>query len=213
MILIIAILPRLIFKGDDLIKIAKYANQIGYDLSYGTLEILLMMKAKDLIKEIGITKILSMQLITEEVLPDNTQKNVLLDTLKYKLNRIAPVKSLLIIDPYLYPNNPDTDYESYFISIFGESIEKCNELNIITSEDRNTTIESSISKEIKSVNPNIKINTKYSKVFHDRFWIADEARGLFVGTSLNGIGRRYAIIDYLDERDSKEIVQRCKNIR
>jgi hypothetical protein len=33
-----------------------------------------------------------------------------------------------------------------------------------------------------------------SSEFHDRFWIADGARGLFVG---NGLGKRYALADYL----------------
>jgi len=56
------------------------------------------------------------------------------------------------------------------------------------------------------------ISTKYSDVFHDRFWIADEVRGVFVGTSLNGIGRRYAIIDYLQQRDVVDIVQRYDQI-
>ena len=38
--------------------------------------------------------------------------------------------------------------------------------------------------------------------------IADEAKGLFIGTSLNGIGRRYALIDNIADRDTKEILSR-----
>ena len=73
-------------------------------------------------------------------------------------------------------------------------------------------IEQNIHTAIKQINPNISINTKYTKIFHDRFWIVDSKKGVFVGTSLNGIGRRYAVIDWLQEDDAKEITQRYSQL-
>ena len=52
----------------------------------------------------------------------------------------------------------------------------------------------------------IKLVLRTSENFHDRFWIADRSRGLFVGTSPNGIGKRYALADYMDADDVKTIV-------
>jgi hypothetical protein len=189
---------------------------MGYCLSsteyYTEKEISLRLEAIDLIKEKGTTNILSKQLLTEEVLPDNTSKDVVLDTLRYKLNRINPQISLIIIDPYLFPKNNDADYESYFFDLFRDVLSICKELHIITRKDRNKPLELKIKTKITSDNPQISIDSKYTEIFHDRFWIADEARGLFVGTSLNGVGKRYAIVDYLDDRDTNEIVKRFKSI-
>ena len=41
---------------------------------------------------------------------------------------------------------------------------------------------------IPTANPSCRLTHRTSNDFHDRLWIADRERGLFVGTSLNGIG-------------------------
>lgn len=198
--------------GDYLIDLAQKLSGDGFSLSYTDKEILLMTEIKQVLLEKGATSILSQQLLTEEVLPDSTPRNAVLDTLKFKLNRCNPINSLHIIDPYLYPSNYDQDYLNDFVSIFQGAIKACGYLNICTLQNRNTNLEQQIESQIQSINPNISINKKYSNVFHDRFWIADEERGVFVGTSLNGVGRRYAVIDYLQEEDAKEIVTRYNQI-
>ena len=69
-------------------------------------------------------------------------------------------------------------------------------------------------KEIKSVlidlNPEIKVVHKMTNEFHDRFWIADEVKGLFIGTSLNGIGRKYALADFMEDEDTATIVKELR---
>ena len=198
--------------GDYLIELAQQLSNDGFNLSYTEKEILLMTEMKQVLLEKGATSILSQQLLTEEVLPDSTPRNAVLDTLKYKLNRCLPQQSLHIIDPYLYPSNYDSDYISDFVGIFQSALELCGHVKIATIQNRNKNLEHQIDNEINNINSQISITKKYTNVFHDRFWIADEERGVFVGTSLNGIGRRYAIIDYLQENDAKEIVQRYSQI-
>ncbi len=171
-----------------------------------------MTEMKQVLLEKGATSILSQQLLTEEVLPDSTPRNAVIDTLKYKLNRCNPKNSLHIIDPYLFPSNYDSDYVTDFVEIFRSAIEVCNHIKICTLQNRNTNLEQQIESQIQNINIQISIEKKYSNVFHDRFWIADDERGVFVGTSLNGIGRRYAVVDYLQEADAKEIVQRYNQI-
>lgn len=41
-----------------------------------------------------------------------------------------------------------------------------------------------------------------------RYWIGDGSRGLIHSTSLNWIGKRYSLIDYLRDDDSAEIYAR-----
>ena len=198
--------------GDYLINLAQKLSSDGYSLSYIDKEIFLTTEIKQVLLDKGITSILSQQLLPEEVLPDSTPRNAVIDILKYKLNRCNPNDSLHIIDPYLYPSNYDQDYIADFVEIFKASIKACNHIKICTLQNRNSNLEQQIENQIHTINPQISIEKKYSNVFHDRFWIADNERGVFVGTSLNGIGRRYAVVDYLQEEDAKEIVNRYNQI-
>jgi len=198
--------------GDYLIELAQRLSTDGYNLSSGEKEILLMTGIKQILLDKGPTAILSQELLTEEVLPDNTPRNAVLDTLKYKLNHCSATRSLHIIDPYLYPSIQDPDYVSDFIKIFEATLRLCSCVSIATKANRNASLERKIENEINKVNPQISILRKYTNVFHDRIWIVDDVRGVFVGTSLNGIGKRYAVIDYLQENDAREIVQRYNQI-
>ncbi len=198
--------------GDYLLYLAQKLSSDGYILSYTEKEIFLMTETKQMLLEKGTSSILSQQLLTEEVLPDSTPRNAVLDTLKCMLNRCAPKQSLHIIDPYLYPTNCDCDYIAFFVQIFESAINNCSYIKICTLPKRNKELEQQIKDQIKRMNSQISIENKYSDVFHDRFWIADSERGVFVGTSLNGIGRRYAVIDYLQKTDAEEIVKRYNQI-
>ncbi|WP_373033785.1 hypothetical protein [Sulfurovum sp.] len=198
--------------SDYIIKLAEQLSKDGYRLLSTTKDVLLFTEMKQVLLDESVTDILSRELLTEAVLPDSTPRNAVLDTLKYKLNRCTATNSLLIVDPYLYPANYDTDYINDFISVFRESLQQCSKLSIATLSNRNTTLEQLLDSEIQLINPQISIEKKYTNVFHDRFWIADNTKGVFVGTSLNGIGKRYAVIDYLHENDANDIVQRYSQI-
>jgi hypothetical protein len=198
--------------GAQLIELAEELKTKGYSLSFMDIPLLVRLEMKSILLEKGATAVLSFGPLNEEVLPDNAPRDSVADTLRYKLNRCAPTSSLLIIDPYLYPIAADPDYVTYFLKIFGDAIRACTTLTIVTLPNRNSGLETQLDAAIRSIVPQITINTKYSMVFHDRFWIADDSRGVFVGTSLNGIGRRYAVIDYLREEDADQIVQRVRAI-
>lgn len=198
--------------GDEILEIANILKSKGFNISFTSEETRLMLRTKEYILGDRIKNILSTELLQEEILPDNIPRNALLDTLKYKLLQINATNKITIIDCFLYPNNPDIDYEDFFIEIFKKTIVSCAEIEIITKKNRNTELESNLDYKIKQINPDINIIHKYSNEFHDRFWIANDSVGLFVGTSLNGIGRRYSIIDYLQVNDVADIVNKIRNI-
>jgi len=199
-------------KGDDIMKLGEIVEEMGYDLALIDAETLILLGAQKLIKEKGITSILSTQILMEDVLRDATPRNTILDILKYKLYQLAPNDNLLVIDPYLFPPNPDTDYENYFFDVFRDAIARCDELSIVTLPKHNVMLETQIINKIRLLKAGLRITSKYSDAFHDRFWIADESKGVFIGTSLNGIGRRYSMIDFLNEQDTIDIVTRYKSI-
>lgn len=53
---------------------------------------------------------------------------------------------------------------------------------------------------------NREIEVEYSDAFHDRFWIANGNKGFISGTSLNGVGKRYSLIEILSEEDVTSIM-------
>ncbi len=196
--------------GEFLIELSQQLSNRGHNLSYTSKNILVRESIKQLVLDTGVTKLVSRQFLTEEILSDKTPRNAVLDTLRYKLDRCQPRGTLLIIDPYIYPQNPDADYVTDFISVFNDAIKSCSSLEICTINRGNIT--SQLDAAINALNPSIKITKKFSNVFHDRFWIVDGSRGLFVGTSFNGVGKRYAVVDYLSEEDAKDICLRYSQI-
>jgi hypothetical protein len=198
--------------GDFLLELTQELTKQGYNLSSSAKEIFVACEVKQILLDKGSTTILSNQFLNEEVLPDNKPRNFVLDTLKYKLNRCSPTHSLHVIDSYLYPSCPDSNYVSDFIDVFEDTLKRCSSVVIVTLKDRNKKLEQEIQNEIKKVNPKVSIKSNYTNAFHDRFWIIDNLRGLFVGSSLNGIGKRYSIVDYLSEDDAKEIINRCNSL-
>jgi len=146
--------------GDNIRIVGDFLRKLGISLSFQDSKIFLMENVKDIIYERGITSLLSMQLLTEEVLSDLSPRNKIVDILKYKLSQIIPTNSLLIIDSYLFPKETDSDYETFFMSIFHDTIKTCRELFIVTREDRDKSIETKIITSIKILNPSIVITTK-----------------------------------------------------
>lgn len=51
------------------------------------------------------------------------------------------------------------------------------------------------------------METRRSDDFHDRFWIADRARGVVVGASLDGLGSKLFFIDELKRSDASSIME------
>ena len=87
------------------------------------------------------------------------------------------------------------EYFNTFGEIFGPVVPKIGSIRFITNPEYNVALYEDTQQILTEMNPKISCSHKTTTDFHDRFWIADEKKGLFIGTSLNGIGRnmRYPI--------------------
>ncbi len=198
--------------GDDLLALGDLLKTAGYELSFLQTTIVARLAAKDLLRQHGPGSLLSWGPLSESVLPDNTPRNVLLDTIRYQLNRCQPTSSLLVIDPYLFPSTPDADYRTDLVSLLKPAVQAGLSLDIATGRRHNAALMADVFADLRAINPVVIPRVKYTDDFHDRFWISDGIRGLFIGTSINGIGRRYAIADYLEEEDAAEIHARYASV-
>jgi len=183
-------------------------RQAGYSLSTAREGSYIFDKIKEGIREKGIIHYTNTISLMEGVLPDNIPREDLVDLLRYMVRNIQASNELLIIDPYLFPDNPDADYITYLGKIFGSAIGKITRLDVVTSPKCNHATEAAFFAMVQAIKPGVAHGIKYTTSFHDRFWIGDKIRGVFVGTSLNGIGKRYAIADYIREEDVKDIYAR-----
>jgi hypothetical protein len=200
--------------GDQLMHVLQYLQEHGADAGYSNDEdVYFQAKAGRILLEKGATQVLRDAGVLEEaVLPDGIPRSDLADTIRYMLTLMNPEQELLIIDPYLFPapnpHHPDPNYVAYLESIIGETLTKIDRLRIVTKANRHAATEAAFNGMALGKKAALNIASKYTTAFHDRFWIADGIRGLFVGTSLNGIGRRYSLIDYLRDEDAADIYAR-----
>ncbi len=189
------------------LELNEWARERGRT-AHQTTDASLMLEAAELLREQGPTAILRRQALTEAVLPDGTSRADLLDTLCYQLNRCGPTQSLLIVDPYLFPKAADASYLTDLISLIEPALKAGAKLRIATKQDHDQALNAAFMNSVSALQNGAPPELKLTDVFHDRFWIADGERGMFVGTSLNGIGRRYAMTDYLAVDDAREVTAR-----
>jgi len=176
-------------------------SPIDDPLSYFKTEI------KERIFTYGITRFLKQPCLNEAVIKKNEAENVVLQILHEYLQHIPVDDELIIIDPYLYKAN-SINYASYFGSVLGPFASGLRRLYTITDShnDQAQTV-TTIQAEIRSLNPGITIHHTTSADFHDRFWISNaRGSGVLLGSSLNSLGRKYAIIDRLKDADVRDIV-------
>ena len=200
--------------GEQLMHVLQYLQEHGADAAYANDEdVYFLEKAGRILLEKGATRVLRDAAVLEEaVLPDGIPRSDLADTIRYMLTLMNPKQELLIIDPYLFPtpnpNYPDPNYVAFLESVIGDTLTKIDRLRIVTKTNRHAATEAAFNGMAQGTKAALNIATKYTSAFHDRFWIADGVRGLFVGTSLNGIGKRYSLIDYLRDEDAVDIYAR-----
>lgn len=165
-----------------------------------------------LIMEKGPRYILSLERFQEAVLPKTGSIDLLIKVLSNYLQALSPSKDLTIVDPYFFPANlPDrAEYLGTFKEIFGLVIPKVAMVRFITKPDHDRALYKDIKSVLIDLNPEINVVHKMTNDFHDRFWIADEVKGLFIGTSLNGIGRKYALADFMEGEDTATIVKELR---
>lgn len=165
---------------------------------------------RDEVFQYGLTSLLTRQPINEELIhvaiPKTTIENIMINFLK----TININDELIIVDPYFFASTKEDGYPALIQAILKPFSPGLKTIKIITSPDRNkidVELKKSIENNIMHLNSNMAIEHKTSPEYHDRFWIsASRKKGIITGSSLNGLGKKYAIIDILKETDVKDIV-------
>lgn len=204
---------------EKLLQLERYLNErnievrltdIGYSLS----------EVQDMLQREGPSYIMSLRVLREEILPVTDRKDassfgLLIDTLRNKLIQLSPSESLTMVDRYLFSKDikNQAEYLTLFEQIVDSVIGKIKLVRFVTQPSYSDELYKKTVNLLENMNPHISVEHSKSEYFHDRFWIADDQRGIFVGTSLNGLGNKYALVDNIRDSDTNSIVEELRRLK
>lgn len=192
----------------DPIALAKALSRLGLEAFIVNRFELIESELRELVLEHGVGYVWRLVRREEAVLPPgpDAARPALLKLVDELLRRLNARESLTVVDPYLLNSRGVPTYLADLLSLLEPAAANVRELRLITLQGIDHNLFADLKSSLASNFPNCLVKHAVTARYHDRLWIADEARGLFVGASLNGIGRRYAIADYLESVDVQEIV-------
>ncbi|MDN7602651.1 hypothetical protein [Burkholderia gladioli] len=119
------------------------------------------------------------------------------------VKKLSGVKNLMIIDPYFYSS--EAPVLTLFERMIGELSSGLESVTFFTKV-RPKIDRTAMHEVLTRLVPTITIKTVETEEFHDRFWIDPDAyKGIVMGTSLNGVTKKIALIDHLGRKDVMQI--------
>lgn len=162
---------------------------------------------KELIVEKGQTALLKEELLLEHLVVTGTPQNIIVKILQRYLDKVEIDNELIIVDPYLYPSRHPANYSQFVIDILSKYLPTITDLRLVTASNYNRTIKTQIETDLQNLRPGLRISHQTSDDYHDRYWISKgREKGIIIGTSLNGLGNKYSLVDRLNTTDVRQIV-------
>lgn len=110
---------------------------------------------------------------------------------------------VIVTDPYLFASHSDTIYEQELLEIL-KSL-KASEIVFCAGQTKNDSLFNRVRTELQS-DGCVLTHEKSLVDCHDRFWLCVETgKGVFFGTSLNGLCKRICRIDTLTDEEVNEL--------
>lgn len=132
--------------------------------------------------------------------------------LQFLLGSIPINDELIIIDPYFYPPMSTADAQIYSATIervLLPFIGLLTSIKVITGsgvKQYSQLTKAEVEKVFKKYG-HITMTHKSTNKVHDRFWISNQRKnGILMGSSLNGLTKKYNLIAALDPTDVASIV-------
>jgi len=152
----------------------------------------------------GISSLFNFTISLEDITSKSMKVDEIESVILKFITQLNGAEKILIIDPYFYSTDSKSD-------LFEKSIKaissKVQEIILVTSP-RHVKNKADIDSKIKLLIPNIILNNITTDDIHDRFWIGiDKKKGVVIGTSFNGIGKKLALVDRISESDVNDIVK------
>lgn len=158
---------------------------------------------RDWITEHGISSLFNYHVTCDAVMHPGIKVDEIEKLILGFLGALNGVRNLFIIDPFFYSSEPPV------LALFEKMMmEVSATLESVTffSKRRPPAQRIPMHVVLTKVVPAIKIKDVETDEFHDRFWIdPDRKKGLVMGTSLNGVTKKIALIDHLGGADAAQL--------
>ena len=158
---------------------------------------------RDWIVENGISSLFNYQLTCDAVMHPGIRVDEIEDLILGFLRALKGVRHLFIIDQYFYSSEPSV------LALFEKMMSEVSDsLETVTffSKRRLPADRAPMHSILTNLKAGIRIRDVETTEFHDRFWIdPDSERGLVMGTSLNGVTKKIALIDHLRQGDVAQL--------
>lgn len=195
---------------------AQFGNRVSMQLREGETEF--RTESAKRLRAYGPTKLLAMAGSLEEaVLPRGQTPATLASIVNGLLRGIATSPSeVLIVDPYFFAKSKimaPSDYAALVDAVWTGVVDTATSVVVITDSSKDDPlVKSAVEAALKQRNATGALDHKASNAVHDRMWIADRTKGVFVGTSLNYLGNKYALADVIADADVASIVTELKGL-
>lgn len=158
--------------------------------------------------EYGLSAYLRRGPLFEEVVPGGASADDVRYLLQSYVQQLHVEDELIIIDPYFFAPTNDPSYPDLVVGILRPILSSLKVLKVVTRADKSDPqLVVTIRSKLAVHNPKIQLIHTTTHSFHDRFWINPaRKKGFLSGASLNGLGKKYALVDHLSERDTQDII-------
>lgn len=186
-----------------LLKINEYAKGLGYTVRESRKEYSLS-EVKERLRCEGPSAFLRIVPVQEDISPKSPLPSARV-FVEERLAKLAPARELIITDPYLFVGDPE--YAQWLAKLMASVLVEDGHVICVVNKGMDHEVKKLTEQELIRLMPNVSLKVLRSNNFHDRFWIADRDRGVIVGASLNGIGRKIFFMDNLPSVDVEDVVQ------
>ncbi|SAL80102.1 hypothetical protein AWB68_05783 [Caballeronia choica] len=158
----------------------------------------------------GLFSLYHFSTAVEDVTSPSMKINEIEKVIAKFLSHLDGAKRIVIIDPYFYRKSKTVDVPAIFKSLLFGFSSVLEEIVFVTNGRKNETgVE--MHAAVKALRAGATIKEFVTEEFHDRYWIdPDKNTGIVMGTSLNGLGSKIALIDKLRDDDVAEIIRLAK---
>jgi hypothetical protein len=158
----------------------------------------------------GLSSMYRFDFVMEDITSPSLSINEIENVVGKFVAQLDGAKRLLIIDPYLYAKSNAVNVADVFKNLLGKACSALEEIIFVTNGEK-ADVKVAMHVAVGALVPQCKIVDVATDQFHDRFWVdPDAGRGLVMGTSLNGLGRKVALVDRLQDADAVEVATLAK---
>ena len=214
--IILELIPK---EGFDYTKVVEdYANGQRVDLSACELKqhnsVVDSFQAEfvDYISKDGLSALLRREPLMEALVAPGTTSSAIQSLLQAFLSALRVTTDLVIVDPYFFASTTDAGYPALIGQVLHQILPTLHTLTVITLPNKvNVALVTNVTSALAAQAPNLSVVHKTTQTFHDRFWIDPvSTKGFICGSSLNGLGKRYALVDNLQPSDVADVIAALK---